>query len=124
MATLFWRPGMDAPAEVREMLDWGEDYDGEGAPAYAEATWRRARDFYLRAANGLPLPAPRVLPGGDGSFHLRWDRGRTRVTVNIPADPAEPIMYSTRMGDGAATSGTLDEHARNFWLFAWLRGAT
>lgn len=108
------------------MLDLPDDWDDEGSPGYAEATWMRAVDFLLHNAErlwqdqGVTVGAPAILPGPNGSIDLHWRVSSHELLLNIPADPDELADYYGDTVDGNAISGKLNTSAKNQWLLMWL----
>lgn len=112
--------------ESRSILDMGDDWDGEGAAAYSEATWTRAVEFLRTGARqhvgvrGSLALVPRILPGPDGSVDLHWKHQNTELLVNIPADPAAPIDFYGDRGSRSIIKGKLDAAHDTSWIFQWL----
>lgn len=112
--------------ESRAMLDWGDDWDGEGSPGYALATWLRAKSFIEQNAIllwqriGYSIPAPQVQPGSYGSIDIHWKTKNHELLVNVPVDEQEPASF---YGDDFARhsiKGSLNLSAKNDWLLMWL----
>ncbi len=110
------------------ILEWKDDWDGEGSPAYAEETWQRAALFLVQNALrlwrtcGIAVDVPRIGPGPDGSIDIHWKSERRELLINIPADSRELADY---YGDGRSVQvqmmkGMLDTQANNLWLLNWL----
>jgi hypothetical protein len=110
----------------RRLLELVDDWDEEGAPAYAETTWERATSFLSRLADdakrsvqatvGIPL----ISPAGGGSIDLYWESPTRTLLINIPAEEAEPASYFGRAGQVDTISGLVStDYARRF-LIAWL----
>jgi hypothetical protein len=117
----------DEMAASRQMLDLSDDWDGEGSPGYAEATWQRAVTFLLAGATqlwgdqGIVVAAPEILPGPNGSVDLHWRTPDRELLVNVPADVDAPARYYGDHGGGLhPIEGTLDVSAVNHWLLMWL----
>jgi hypothetical protein len=108
----------------REILEWPDDWDDEGSPAYEEETWKKATDFLLRQARmlsqrGIQLPAPRILPGPGGSIDLHWETGAHELLVNVPVTDLLAGFYGEVMG-ASSVKGKLDLESPSTGLFAWL----
>ena len=39
---------LDTVRESRRILEFEDDWDDEGSPAYSQSTWKRATDFLIR----------------------------------------------------------------------------
>lgn len=95
------------------MLEWGDNWDGEGSPGYTQSTLARAQDFLV--ANSIRLwqacravvDAPRVLPGPDGSIDLHWQIGDRELLLNVPADQDAPATYFGDSPMGEVVKGSL-----------------
>jgi hypothetical protein len=117
---------LDAITKSRKMLDWADDWDGEGSVGYSEATWNRARDFILHNASRLwriclvIISTPRISPGPDGSIDIHWKTGESELLINIPVDLSEPATYYGDNKAGQIVKGNLDTQANNQWLLMWL----
>lgn len=109
------------------MLDLEDDWDGEGSPSYAEATWQRTVGFLAHGAirlyggRGIALPVPKIRKGPMGSIDLHWRTPTRELLVNIPADAAALADYygDDRVG-GHVVKGTMDPAEDNDWLLMWL----
>lgn len=116
-----------AIAESRKMLDYEDDWDGEGSPGYEEATWRRAVGLLLRCASAAwheertRVEAPRITNGPMGSVDIHWALPQRELLVNVPADPeAAPDFYGDNRAGEFAIKGSLDLTRDNRWLAVWL----
>lgn len=110
----------------REMLQWPDDWDGEGSPRYEVSTWERAVAFLRGSAErlsqecGLVADVPRIQPGPNGSIDLHWLTAERELLINFPADPSEPIEF---YGDGPPNNmvkGRLPDATPKCWLLRWL----
>jgi len=113
--------------QSRSMLSLPDDWDEEGSPGYAEATWHRAVALLVQNATRLwrqdrvSVQAPRVRKGPEGSIDLDWRAPDRELLINVPADPAEPATYYGDDGAGGhRIKGALDTSADNRWLLRWL----
>lgn len=111
----------------RAMLDLPDDWDGEGSPAYDEATWQRAVHFLVRHVlsfweeYGTVPEAPKVRKGPQGSIDLHWRTANRELLINIPVAISEPIdFYGDDREGGHQVKGTLDPAETNLWLLRWL----
>ena len=112
--------------DSRHLLDLEDDWDGEGSPAYTEATWKRATDFLRANANKLrslldrQTPVPDISPGPYGSIDLHWQTQTRELLVSIPVEPEQPAGYYGDDHGKNRIKGTLDTAGRNEWLLMWL----
>lgn len=120
----------DAIQASRAILELNDDWDSDGSPGYSEATLNRATTFLLISARRYwddhqkKLPAPRILPGPDGSIDLHWKTPQRELLINIPADPAAPAgYYGDDKEDGsenAIRGKRLNTSLYSEWIIAWL----
>lgn len=116
-----------AIAESRYILELGDDWDEEGSPGYAEATWRRATGFVARCVShaverlGLPPVAPRITHGPDGSIDVLWRTPTREFLLNVPADEEQLAeFYGDDLRGQQSIRGALNTGHPNEWLLAWL----
>jgi hypothetical protein len=111
----------------RAMLDLDDDWDGEGSPGYAEATWRRAVGIAIASASRFFAvydevpPAPSIAKGPDGSVDVLWQSVSKKVMINVPADSGS-IAYHGYDPDNPEREikGLLDPADANGWILSWL----
>ena len=118
--------------ESRTILNFEDNGDDEGSPAYKTSTWERATTFLHRSAlqlwkdYHLILDVPKILPGPAGSIDLHWKTARRELLINIHDTLDEPANF---YGDDSAASehsptqvvkGILDTSKDNQWLLMWL----
>ncbi len=110
----------------RWILDLEDDWDQQGSSKYSESTWQRACDFLIQQATlarqvlGKELPAPRILPGPEGSIDVHWKLPRFEVLVNIPNDSSKPAtFYGDDYGD-LCVRGNLNPSEPIPGLVVWL----
>lgn len=117
----------EAIATSRYMLDWQDDWDGEGSPAYSEDTWIRATDFVEHNVRTVRrrryISAPIIEAGADGSVDIRWEDGKRRLVISVPADKGEPAAFYGR--DTSYTphhiiNGDVDTNEDASWLLLWI----
>lgn len=110
----------------RNILQLGEDWDGEGSPGYEADTWKRATTFLREAALALwvvhhiRLDTPSISPGPDGSIDIHWKSGERELLINIPANNTEPGTFYGDNKVGQIVKGALDISSDNLWLLMWL----
>ncbi len=103
----------------RTITEYGEDWDGEGAPGYAFATWERATQFLRRQAQyaltqfGAQLGIPCISPADEGSIDLYWRGDDRKLLVNFPADVRLTATYYGEDVDGNTTAGEIKTDARS-----------
>ena len=112
----------------QKILDLEEDWDGDGACAYATETWQKAVFFLRNLIGGLPEHAleieaseeliPEILPGPHGSIDLEWEADRFDLLINIPKDGELASYYGDDYGENRI-KGNLNISAPNpaFFLF-------
>jgi hypothetical protein len=117
----------EAVQASRELLGLREGWDGEGAAAISEETWKRATEFLFRNAqllwneNGVRIEAPRIVPVPDGTLDIHWKVAKRELLVNIPSKAGERAKYYGDDGTGHhVVEGDLDTAAANHWLLMWL----
>lgn len=117
---------MAAINKSRMMLEWEDDWDGEGSPAYSEETWLRATGFLQQNAEelwrkiGFAVAAPKVGPGPNGSIDLHWRTGEYELLLNIPTDSSAQAEFYGDNNRGEVVKGSLDIASSALWLFLWL----
>jgi hypothetical protein len=108
----------------RSMLELQPDWDGEGSPGYAPATWERMAKFLRREATlswndrGHAMPVPRISPGPDGSIDVHWVGEGYRLLLNIPAQP-EAAVFHHSTESGLSIRGEIDTERHSVWQ--WLK---
>lgn len=124
-AAVVTRQFVSAVERARPILEWSDDWDGEGSPAYRAETLDQAQNFLVEGAlalwhaQGRPVAAPEVSPGPDGTIDLFWRIGSRELLINVPVDADESMGY---YGDdaGEKIKGELTRQSDTLWLFAWL----
>lgn len=124
-AAVITRQFVNAVDRARPILEWTDNWDSEGSPAYRPETLDQAQNFLVEGAlalwhaQGRPVAAPEVSPGPDGTIDLFWRIGGRELLVNVPVDADESMGY---YGDdaGEKIKGELARQSDALWLFAWL----
>jgi len=109
----------------RQMLNWGDNWDGEGSLGYNEVTWTRAITLlrthisWLWKRHGLIVEAPNILPGPNSSIDVHWRTKNFELLINIPDDPsAQASFYGDDYGQ-RSVKGTFDPTSYNFGLLTF-----
>lgn len=131
-------PIMRSLREAGWILDLDDDWDGEGSPGYAPATWDQVERFLKRLEResrrylGREMPAPAIDPADQGSIDLFWEMEDRRLLVNVPHGTDEPISFFAQDQTGFTMSGEipragsvsrsshLKERERAVLLASWL----
>ena len=122
--------GLDALAaeieRARYLLDLPDDWDTNGSPGFAEATWTRtvglAVDLSTRLVDGWAL-TPRdveIMPGANGNLSLEVVYPGATLLFSVPPERDAPIRYYGRSDDsGRTTKGLLAPEETPDWLSLW-----
>jgi hypothetical protein len=101
------------------MLDWEDNWDGEGSPHYERATWERARIFVLRSAreawltdNG-PIEPPVVGPGPHGAIDLLWRNDTRKLIITIPPNEEDHATFYYENNSDESIEGTINLQYRS-----------
>lgn len=110
----------------REMLGWGDNWDGEGSLGYTETVWRQATVFLITNANELwarqhrTIPVPQIEPGPNGSIDLHWQADGKELLINVPDDAGGPATFYGDNASAEFVKGSLNTSADAQWLLMWL----
>ena len=118
---------LDVIDAARGMVEWLDNWDGEGSPGYAEATWNRAAAFVRDNAIRLwedgekLMDAPDIQPGAMGRIVIEWSVGDRELIVAIPAEAMEQAEFYGYDGRRTITiKGKLDTASPlSPWLLLW-----
>lgn len=120
---------LQAIEKSRKLLELPNDWDGEGSPEYAFATWSKAVSFIQSSSISLwrdhkkSVDAPKILPGPDGSIDVLWKNEQRELLINFPVDADEAFAYYGDNAIGQIVKGELSptaSPASNQWLLLWL----
>jgi hypothetical protein len=117
---------LQAIKESRSLLDLQDDWDGEGSPGYAEATWLRAIEFLtsnakcLKETAGTDIPVPFIEPGPHGSIDLHWRTSTRELLINVPSDLNQLAGFYGDNLAGKSIKGKLNTSENNEWIMLWL----
>jgi len=117
----------DAIAESRAILEWPDNWDGEGSPRYDDVTWNRAAAFVRDNAirlwedKGKLMEAPDIQPGALGRIVIEWSVGDRELIVVIPADAKEQAEFYGHDDERTITiKGELNTTSPlSSWLLLW-----
>jgi hypothetical protein len=113
-----WRTALESAIHESSWIhELSDDWDGQGAPEIARATWERAAYVLRQLADRADvlkkaLPTPSIDPNGHGSIDLYWRRASKGLLVNIPASSDDPIPYSGTQNGSLLLSDQLDALAK------------
>jgi len=119
----------EAIERSHEIVDVADDWDDEGSPGYSQATWERAVGFvrnyarHLWSHHGVRIPAPRILPGPEGSIDIHWEEDSFELLVNIPRDGDQRAEFYGDDHGAIYIKGSLDPSGLNRGLIEWLQKA-
>lgn len=111
----------------RWILSLEQDWDGERSGPVEEETWQRATRFlenqaeWLLANYGLPITAPTISPGPEGSIDIYWDTSTFELLVNVPSDPSKRASFYGDDRGNIFIKGTLETELINHGLLTWFR---
>lgn len=120
----------DAIESSREILELKDDWDGEGGQGYLKETWQRAASFVRNYARRLwsehevLIPAPKILPGPNGSIDVHWEEKDFELLVNISADREEKAEFYGDDYGSIYIKGKLNPSTFNRGLIEWLQKAS
>ncbi len=110
----------------RYILELGEDWDGEGAKPYNADTWERTTQFVRQYAThawkkvGVSIPAPRILPGPNGSIDIHWKSQTHELLVNIPENSEELASFYGDDFGLVKIKGSFKPSTLNAGIICWL----
>ena len=111
----------------RRLLDFKDNWDGEGAVRVQEQTWRRAVDFLrqnltlLWEKHQIRAEPPSIVPVNDGSIDIHWKVEGRELLINIPPIPRKrATYYGDNKEGGNVVEGDFETDAQNHWLLVWL----
>jgi hypothetical protein len=117
-----------ALSRARELLDWEDNWDGEGAKQFKEETFKRAENFLRECSNYIfqtfssRLKAPIVGPTHESALQLLWKLPEFKLLITIPEKSDEPISYFGKDEANAKLfiEGTYIEGGHGKGLFTWI----
>jgi hypothetical protein len=110
---------VDAIVRSRGMLDWPDNWDGEGSKRYLLATWDRAIHFLYDNSEVIAAP-PIISPAAEGSIDLHWKLPHATLLINIPEDTSEAATFYGDNDMDQLVKGNLNTSGDNQWLMLWL----
>lgn len=82
-----------------EILNLGDNWDGEGSQGYQKKTWKKMVNFLQEMAfkyfidTNLYLNSPLVYPGSKGDLDVHWKTKEFELFLSIPQSDDDPIIY-------------------------------
>lgn len=111
----------------KQLLEYGDDWDGEGALGYLKHTLDKAEKFLTDNAltfwknNAVWITAPDFCPGPDGSIDLLWKLEDRELLINIPVNENNLAgYYGDSSKNGSIIKGKLNLTEENQWILMWL----
>lgn len=111
----------------KQLLEYEDDWDGEGSSGYSKYTLGRAEKFLTDNAltfwknNAVWVIAPDFCPGPDGSIDLLWKLEDRELLINIPVDENNLAgYYGDNFQNGSVIKGKLNLTEKNEWILMWL----
>jgi hypothetical protein len=78
--------------ESQYMLQFEDNWDGEGSELYRTQTWINAVSFICNYANWVfdtykqVIPSPNIYHGPNGSIDLYWEKETFNLLINLPKE--------------------------------------
>lgn len=110
----------------KSILDWEDDWDGEGSPAYKFTTWERTSKFLVQNTfilwneQGLSMKVPMITAGPEGSIDIHWKLDDRELLINIPSETDKNAGYYGDNQKGTIVKGDLNTTESITWLLMWL----
>jgi hypothetical protein len=111
---------------VKHILSLPEGFDEENSKAYQVETVDRAVMFVKKLAisalkvNNTVIPAPKILPGPDGSIDVCWKQDTFSLLINFPAEAEDLPTYFGEDTTGNTTEGSFDGSKLDQVFWFWL----
>jgi hypothetical protein len=111
---------------VKHILALPEDFDEENSKIYQVETVDRAVLFVKKLAisalkvNNTVIPAPKILPGPDGSIDVCWKQDTFSLLINFPAEAEDLPTYFGEDTLGNTTEGSFDGSKLDQVFLFWL----
>lgn len=121
------RPVLNSIEESKRLLEYPDNWDGEGSPGYSKATWERATGFVrdnairLWTDEGEAMEALDIQAGAGGRIVLDWSVDDRELILTIPVEPDEQAeFYGYDHERTIKISGKLDlDSPQSIWLLLW-----
>lgn len=115
----------NAIVESKWLLDLEDDWDGEGSPAYLDATWQKSvsflREFVVSLYNlyQVDIGVPKIGAGPEGSIDLHWKNEKFELLINIPIEGHVASFYGDDFHENVM-EGCLNILKMNKGLCIWV----
>ena len=111
----------------KQILEYEDDWDGEGSLGYSKLTLDKAEKFLTENAltfwknNTVWVSAPDFCPGPNGSIDLLWKLEDRELLINIPVNENNLVgYYGDNFQNGSIIKGKLNLAEKNEWILMWL----
>ncbi len=81
------------------ILNYPNNWDGEGAEPFKEETWKRSVKLLKNILSNIwgnlkDISIPSILPLSDSSIDIYWDTSIFELLINVPSKSSELVHYS------------------------------
>jgi hypothetical protein len=112
--------------EADHLLEFEDDWDGNGSPGYSLETLQGAKDFLISIYSRIwskhqaKPDLPKISPGPDGTIDLHWKTGHRELLINIPVGGKGFAEFYGDNFEEEQLKGNLDLSVPNEWILLWL----
>ncbi len=108
----------------REMLEWSDNWDGEGARSYQQKTWKNATEYAVKLRDaametGVSMPVPSIMPADKGNIDLHWHTSHYELLISVDEGGKE-LAYYVDDFDERQLRGAFPVSHIDSVLLAWL----
>lgn len=96
----------DSIEDSKYILDFEDNWDDEGSPAFKQSTWISAVKFIAKYSLELYnrfnkiIETPNIINGASGSIDILWQKENFRLLINIPESSSNAAsFYGDDLGD-------------------------
>jgi hypothetical protein len=114
--------------EAEKILEWEDNWDGEGSPKYERETLDYARNWLITFSVNNKLPEDlNVWAGPDGSIDISWHidgdpitYAQRKLDLLINVEPTANKHVISWYGDTPFSEVKGESTDNDYWLFQWL----